>query len=96
MKKFILLLFVALFLSANAFAHEAFTLVSSEKKTIKLADLIEAEKTRTVGVKENLNLTFTEKEIRLIIKTGPLDDMLSYRILGSGTLLVKKVSNHIL
>ena len=82
MKKFILLLFVALSSSANAFAHEAFTLVSSEKKTIKLADLIEIEKTRTVGKKENSNLTFTEKEIRLVVKTGPEDDMLSYRILG--------------
>ncbi len=82
MKKFILLLFVALFCGVNAFAHEAFTLVSSEKKTIKLADLIEIEKTRTIGKKEKLNLTFTEKEIRLVIKTGPADDMLSYRILG--------------
>ncbi len=82
MKKIILLLFIALFASANAFAHEAFTLVSSAKKVIKLADLIEIEKTRTLGKKENSNLTFTEKEIRLVVKTGPEDDMLSYRIQG--------------
>ncbi len=82
MKKFILLLFIALVSSVNSFAHEAFTLVSSEKKTIKLADLIAVEKTRTLGRKENSSLTFTEKEIRLVVKTGPEDDMLSYRIQG--------------
>lgn len=82
MKKFILLAIFALIFSANAFAHESFKLVSSEKKTIKLADLIALEKGRTLGKKENLNLTFTEKEIRLVILTGPEDDMLSYRIQG--------------
>lgn len=83
MKKIFLLTFLALvFGAANVFAHEAFTLVSSQKKTIKLADLITLEKERTVGKKEGTNLTFTEKEIRLVIKTGPTDDMLSYRILG--------------
>ena len=82
MKKFILLLCVALFLSVNTFAHEAFTLVSTTKKSIKLSDLIAAEKTRTLGKVENSNLTFTEKEIRLVVKTGPEDDMLSYRIQG--------------
>ena len=82
MKKFILLLFFALIFSADAFAHEAFKLVSSAKKTIKLAELIELEKGRTPGKKDGQNLTFTEKEIRLVVLTGPEDDMLSYRVLG--------------
>lgn len=82
MKKFILLLFCAAFLSINGFAHQSFTLISSTKKTIKLDDLIAAEKERTLGKKDGTNLTFTEQEIRLVIKTGPADDMLSYRILG--------------
>ncbi|HEY8562330.1 MAG TPA: hypothetical protein VIL74_18280 [Pyrinomonadaceae bacterium] len=82
MKRFILLLFFALVLSANAFAHEAFKLVSSAKKTLKLAELIELEKNRTPGKKDGQNLTFTEKEIRLVVLTGPEDDMLSYRVLG--------------
>ncbi len=82
MKKIILLLFFALVFSANAFAQQALTLVSSAKKTIKLAELIELEKARTVGKKDNQNLSFTEKEIRLIVKTGPEEDMLSYRIQG--------------
>ncbi|HEY0459395.1 MAG TPA: hypothetical protein VGC97_09685 [Pyrinomonadaceae bacterium] len=82
MKKLILLLFFALAASANAFAHETFKLVSSEKKTLKLAELIEIEKGRTLGKKDNRNLTFAEKEIRLVVLTGPEDDMLSYRIQG--------------
>lgn len=82
MKNIILLLFFALITSADAFAHEAFKLVSSEKKTLKLAELIEIEKGRTLGKKDNQNLTFTEKEIRLVILTGPEDDMLSYRVQG--------------
>src|SRR5690349_262288 len=82
MKKIILLLFLALFFSANAFAGEGFKLVSSEKKTLKLTELIQIEKGRTLGKKDNQNLTFTEREIRLVVKTGPADDMLSYRIQG--------------
>ena len=82
MKKIFLLALFTLFIGANAFAQTAFTLVSSEKKSLDLNDLIAAEKTRTLGAKENSNLTFTGKEIRLVVKTGPEDDMLSYRIQG--------------
>jgi hypothetical protein len=82
MKKIILLLFLALVFSAEAFAHESFKLVSSAKKTLKLAELIALEKDRTLGKKDNQNLTFTDKEIRLVVLTGPEDDMLSYRVQG--------------
>ncbi|MGI8468749.1 MAG: hypothetical protein ACR2N3_09870 [Pyrinomonadaceae bacterium] len=82
MKKFILLLFFAALSSVNVFAQQPFKLVSSEQKTIKLDDLTAIEKTRTVGKKENSNLIFTEKEIRLVVETGPEDDMFSYRISG--------------
>ena len=82
MKRILLLAFFALILSANAFAHQAFTLVSSEKKTVEESELAGLEKTRTVGKTDKTNLTFTEKEIRLIALTGPEDDMLSYRIQG--------------
>jgi len=82
MKKIILLLFFAFIFSANAFAHEAFKLVSSAKKTLKLAELIELEKGRTSGKKDGQNISFTEKEIRLVVLTGPEDDMLSYRVQG--------------
>lgn len=79
------LLFLGLFvfiLNVSAFAHEPFTLVSSEKKTINFEDLLKIEKERTIGKKDGTTLSFTEKEIRIVIRTGPEDDMLSYRILG--------------
>ncbi len=76
------LLFFALLLSVNAFAHQAFTLVSSEKKIIKETDLAKLEKDQTVGKREKANLTLTGKEIRLVAVTGPEDDMLLYRIQG--------------
>lgn len=82
MKKLFLPAFFAFLFSVNAFAHESFKLVSSEKKTVKEADLANLEKNQTPGKKDKTNLTFTEKEIRLIVTTGPEDDMLSYRIQG--------------
>lgn len=82
MKKVILSAFFALLFSANLFAHQAFTLVSSEKKTVKETEIANVEKSQTVGKKENSNLVFTEKEIRLVVLTGPEDDMLSYRVQG--------------
>lgn len=82
MKIFITLLFCAFFFSANAFAHEAFTLVSSERKIVKESDLDGLKKSQTAGKIEKNNLTYTEKEIRLVVVTGPEDDMLSYRIQG--------------
>lgn len=82
MKKIVFLLVLTLLSGMNVFAHEVFTLVSSTKKTVKLADLIAMDKERTLGKKAGANLTFTEKEIRMVVVTGPEDDMLSYRVQG--------------
>lgn len=82
MKKLLLVLFCAGVLSASAFAHTAFTLVSSEKKTVKESEMAQFEKSRTAAKVAGSNLTFAEKEIRLVVITGPEDDMLSYRIQG--------------
>ena len=82
MKKLILLLLIALVGSAYARAHTAFTLVSSEKKSIKAADITSLEKGQSPGRKEGSNLAFGESEIRLVVLTGPPDDMVSYRIQG--------------
>ena len=82
MKKLLLSLFCTAVLSASAFAHTAFTLVSSEKKTVKEAEMAQFEKTRTAGKVDGANLAFSDKEIRLVVMTGPEDDMLSYRIQG--------------
>lgn len=82
MKRFISILIFTLLFSISALAHQAFTLVSSERKTVREADLAALEKSQTIGKKDGKNLTFTELEIRIIVLTGPEDDMLSYRIQG--------------
>jgi plastocyanin len=80
MKRIISLFIFLLLLNISAFAHETFTLVGSEKKTVKESDLAKLEKDQTPGKKNKTNLTFTGKEIRIVVTTGPEDDMLSYRI----------------
>src|SRR5215203_1800706 len=82
MRKIIFIAVAIATLSVGAFAHTAFTLVSSEKKTIKEAELEKLDKSRSVAKVEGSNLTFTATEIRLIVLTGPEDDMLSYYIQG--------------
>jgi plastocyanin len=82
MRKILLLLFITGVTGVNALAHTAFTLVSSEKKSLTDAELAQLEKTRTIGKIVGSNISFTEKEIRLVVQTGPEDDMLSYRIQG--------------
>ena len=82
MKKFIVLVFLTLAFSVEAIAHQAFTLVSSEKKTVNDSELASLEKNQTFGKKDKSTLTFAEKEIRLLVVTGPENDMLSYRIQG--------------
>ena len=69
-------------LTVSALAHAPFTLVSSEKKTVKESELASVENARTMGKAAGSNLTFSEKEIRIIVVTGPEDDMLSYRVQG--------------
>ncbi len=82
MKKIFLLIFIALLFSVNVFAQKGLTLVSSDRKTLTTEELTEIEKEQMPSKKVGSNLTFTEKEIRLVIATGPEDDMLSYRING--------------
>jgi hypothetical protein len=82
MKKSLFLVFAISMLSVSAFAHTAFTLVSSEKKTVKESELIELAKGRSIGKVSGSNLTFTAADVRLLVVTGPEDDMLSYRIQG--------------
>jgi len=67
MKRGILLIFCALLFSASVFAHQAFTLVSSENKMITEADFAKLEKSITVGKKDGTNLIFTANEIRLVV-----------------------------
>ena len=82
MKLFIFLFFIVFFLSMPAFAHEAFTFVSSQPKTVKESDLASFEKNQTHSKKNGTTLSLSEKEIRLVVVTGPEEDMLSFRIQG--------------
>src|SRR6185369_2004353 len=82
MKKLMLTVFLGLACAIPLFAQQAFTLVSSEKKTLKLDDLTKIEAQRTLGAKGTSDLTFTGTDLRLVILTGPEDDMLSFRIQG--------------
>ena len=70
MKTIIISAFIALFLGANAHAQSAFTLLSSEKRSVQIADRIAFEKTRTLGKKEGSTLAFTEKDLVLEIVIG--------------------------
>jgi rusticyanin len=84
MKRINSILFFTLLLGASVFAaaHAPFTMVSNERKTVKETELAALEKDQTLAQKDKTNLTFTEKEIRLVVLTGPEEDMLSYRIQG--------------
>ncbi len=72
----------ALALSVQASAHEAFKLISKEKLAVTQEQITDLQKQATVGKIDGSNLTFTESDIKLVVVTGPEDDMLSYRIQG--------------
>src|SRR5437762_2703797 len=82
MKRFIFLIGLVFFMSGSILAHNAFTLVSSVKKTFKESELTELQKQQTTGKRSKSTLEFTGSDIRLVVITGPEDDMLSYRIQG--------------
>lgn len=67
--KAILLLITFVTFSGAAFAHEPFSLISKEKRTVKESEIAELAKTATVGTVAGSVLTFTEKEIRLVVTT---------------------------
>lgn len=82
MKKLVGLFGCALLFSASVFAHEAFKLVSIESKTINEADLAKIQSEQNTGKVDKANITYTGKAIRIVVVTGPEDDMLSYRVQG--------------
>ena len=67
---------------ANVFAHQAFTLVSSEKLTLTEAQLAALQKQATVGKIDGADLSFAGNDIKIVFTAGPEDDMLSYRVQG--------------
>jgi hypothetical protein len=81
MRKLIAISVCALILSASAYAHTAFRLVSSEKKLVTASELGLCERTGIRKI-DGSNITYDGSQIRLVVTTGPEDDMLSYRIQG--------------
>src|SRR6187455_13152 len=82
MRKLIYVSVCALILSVSAYAHTAFRLVSSEKKLFTASELAASVKGQAAGKIEGSNITYDGGQIRLVVTTGPEDDMLSYRIQG--------------
>lgn len=71
-----------------------FTQSSAQKRMLTPAALSAAEKTRTAGMvaRDHKKLSFKAKSIRLVVHTGPENDMLSFRIAGlrNPTLVIPK------
>lgn len=61
-----------------------FQLMDHKAVTLTATDLTEAEKAATLPAvsKDKTGLTYSGARIRLVVHTGPEDDMLSYRIAG--------------
>jgi len=75
-------------------ANAGFTLISAMPRTLSGADSAAADKTSTPGTvsADKKRLTFPSRTVRLVARTGPDNDMLSYRIDGlrSPTLVVPR------
>src|SRR6476620_11595646 len=82
MKKLIFAALFAAVVGVNTYAHEAFRLVSSEKLSVTEAQLADLQKKASVGKVSGSDLTFSDPDIKLVVLTGPEDDMLSFRIQG--------------
>lgn len=77
---FFILIFFAF--AVVAAAQSSFTLESSSQLTLTSAELEAREKAVVQGRVQGNILTFTQKDVRIVIATGAADDALSYRIQG--------------
>ena len=78
-----LTLFVALQIGAQASQSTGFHLSGSSKKSMSAMAIKASEKKATkAAARDAKSLTFTTKTIRLVVQTGPSNDMMSYRISG--------------
>src|SRR5947199_7035665 len=82
MNRIMIAIFIGLMCAASTFAHQAFTLVSSEKLTVTQAQLDELQKQASVGKVDGANLTISGTDLKLVFTAGPEDDMFSYRVQG--------------
>lgn len=89
-------------MAVSASAHEvpasatSFVAAHAHPETLSIAGLAAAEKSRSWGSAsaDHKTLRFGGKTIRLVVRTGPANDMLSFRIAGirNPTLLVSRGS----
>lgn len=70
--------------SAFAADQKPFQFASNQTTETVAVHIATAEKTRTNGEIDQANntITFNQSKIQLVVRTGPEDDMLSYRIQG--------------
>lgn len=101
MKKFILLALGLMLLqpATQVFAKDnlPFHFTAPVSKKLTSAQLEAAEKNSTVGVvdKAKNTLTFSGEAISIVVRTGPEEDMLSYRIQGvrNPTIVVPEMTS---
>jgi len=69
---------------AQAAPGAAITVTGARPETLSAAAATAADKTATRGVAsaDKKTLTFSQKTVRLVARSGPASDMLSYRIAG--------------
>ncbi len=95
--RFVLAIMIIAFASRPSAAAEnaaPFALFSHTLQTLSPDELAKAQSMTTIGKlsDDKQSLTFDASAIRLVVTTGPADDMLSYRIQGvrNPTLVVPK------
>jgi rusticyanin len=80
-------------LTAQAVPGATMTLGGTQPKTLSASQMAAVDKTATQGVvsADRKTLTFRQKAVRLVVHSGPANDMLSYRIAGlrNPTLIVR-------
>ncbi len=69
--------------SAQTATSAPFKMVSGQKKTLTRQELASLEKGATTGARDGNKLVFKDQNVRLVVHTGPEDDMLSYRFQDS-------------
>lgn len=69
---------------AQAAPDVGVTLAWAQPKTLSVSQAAAADKTATPGLvsADKKSLTFRQKTVRLVVHSGPTNDMLSYRIAG--------------
>jgi rusticyanin len=85
MQKFTIIVFFFLAFSAQSVAQQMpFQMIDSNLRTISEMELVKLDSQSDKGVvlDSERSLYFSQSNIKIVVRTGPADDMLSYRIQG--------------